>query len=64
MNITDPVCGRSLGLEDAVACEEHDGWAYFFCSSGCRDAFICAPKRYASRPNPMRGSFTAEASNA
>lgn len=46
--ITDPVCGMRLTPETAVAQEEHEGWAYFFCSEGCHKLFQTAPERYSS----------------
>lgn len=48
--VTDPVCGMRLTPEKAVAQEEHEGWAYFFCSEGCHKLFLSAPKRYSSTP--------------
>lgn len=47
--VTDPVCGMSLEQEHAVK-QTWDGRAWFFCSSGCRDEFLCAPARFATAP--------------
>ena len=30
----------------AAASAEHDGTSYWFCSPGCRDAFVADPARY------------------
>lgn len=46
--VTDPVCGMRLTPEKAVAQEECEGWAYFFCSEGCHKLFLTAPERYSS----------------
>lgn len=50
MNVRDPVCGREVDLGDAVGSEDHAGWAYFFCSPGCHEAFRSSPDRYAQKP--------------
>jgi YHS domain-containing protein len=54
MSVQDPVCGRHFDLMIAVANLEHDGWAYFFCSSACCRAFQANPDRYVSG-TPKRG---------
>jgi YHS domain-containing protein len=46
----DPVCGKVLKLEAAVAQEDYQGWAYFFCSQRCRRLFVSSPARFAKRP--------------
>lgn len=50
MKARDPVCGREIGLADAVASEFHDGWAYFFCSAGCHENFRSSPDRFSEKP--------------
>lgn len=50
MKVHDPVCGTEIDLSDAVASEDHDGWAYFFCSRGCHAAFESSPARFADAP--------------
>ncbi len=50
MKVRDPVCGSEFDLGDAVASEDHDGWAYFFCSPDCCEAFRSSPARYAQDP--------------
>jgi len=39
----DPVCGMSVAAAEASLCFEIDGDRYFFCGSGCRDAFVANP---------------------
>lgn len=47
MEVTDPVCGKTVDLGGAEPIE-HRGWAYFFCSTACRAAFLAAPEHYAA----------------
>ncbi|HEX6206792.1 MAG TPA: heavy metal translocating P-type ATPase [Actinomycetota bacterium] len=44
--VTDPVCGMEIDPAGAAASEEHEGHMYFFCSTGCRDAFVADPERF------------------
>lgn len=55
MNITDPVCGKEMDLCDAFALEDHEGWAYFFCSPECHEAFKWSPGRFAKMPDTASG---------
>lgn len=48
VTVTDPVCGMLLTPEKAVAHEEHEGWAYSFCSDACHQLFLAASKRYSA----------------
>jgi Cu+-exporting ATPase len=50
MKVRDPVCGTEINLADAVASEDRDGWAFFFCSAGCHDLFRSAPDRFLHAP--------------
>ncbi len=50
MKVCDPVCGKEIDLADAVASEDHGGWAHFFCSKACRDAFNSSPERFSQAP--------------
>lgn len=50
IRVQDPVCGRPLDLMEAVAMSDHRGWAHFFCSEECRNAFEAAPDRYGAAP--------------
>lgn len=50
--LIDPVCGMSVGVDDAEAAGlliEHEGRTYAFCRSGCRRAFIEEPQVYVTR---------------
>ncbi len=44
----DPVCGMSVVAVEATLHAEHDGVTTYFCSGGCRKAFLADPKRYAA----------------
>ena len=46
MEVTDPVCGKTVD-RGAVEWVEHRRWAYIFCSAACRTAFLAEPDRYA-----------------
>ncbi|GAB3045011.1 hypothetical protein GCM10027052_29280 [Parafrigoribacterium mesophilum] len=45
---TDPVCGMSVVAMESSLHVEHDGRTVYFCSSGCRAAFLADPQRYAA----------------
>nr|WP_241986501.1 XdhC family protein [Cryobacterium fucosi] len=45
----DPVCGMSVAAVDATLHVERDGVTTYFCSAGCRAAFLADPERYASQ---------------
>lgn len=42
----DPVCGMEIDENDAAATSEHNGKTYYFCSTGCKQAFDQEPGRY------------------
>lgn len=46
----DPVCGMSVAAVESSLHAEHDGTTVYFCSSGCRAAFLADPERYAVAP--------------
>ncbi len=48
MTVTDPVCRREISVADVMAQEDYRQWAYFFCSTNCRDEFRREPALYAS----------------
>jgi Cu+-exporting ATPase len=57
IRVRDPVCGKDLDLAEAAAMVDHHGWAHFFCSTTCRDAFCANPGRFAedrARHRPPR----------
>ena len=50
MTAIDPVCGMTVDPATARAKAEHAGKTYYFCCSGCADAFKADPQRYLSAP--------------
>ncbi len=50
ITMVDPVCGKAIDLGDVAAHESYGGWAYFFCSTRCRDGFLTDPDRYTDAP--------------
>lgn len=44
----DPVCNMSVAAVEATLHAQYDGVITYFCSGGCRKAFLADPKRYAS----------------
>jgi xanthine dehydrogenase accessory factor len=45
----DPVCGMTVAADASGRPLEHEGVAYYFCSSGCRRAFEQEPAAYVKR---------------
>ncbi|HKJ66460.1 MAG TPA: YHS domain-containing protein [bacterium] len=43
----DPVCGMTVSPENAAAKVEYKGKTYYFCASGCKQAFESDPEKYA-----------------
>lgn len=54
--VDDPVCGKQIDLDRVAAQEDHEGWAYFFCSPQCHRRFTANPRRFAGfRPLEKTG---------
>lgn len=49
MQVTDPVCRRSIALETVEAHCEFKGWSFFFCSVECVQRFDQRPENYIDR---------------
>ena len=45
---TDLVCGMQVRISDAPTSYTHNGQNYYFCMTGCRDAFEANPQKYIS----------------
>jgi xanthine dehydrogenase accessory factor len=43
----DPVCGMSVAAIPASLHVDTDAGTFYFCSEGCRKAFLANPERYA-----------------
>lgn len=46
--VEDPVCGMTIESKEAAASSRWDGTTYYFCSTGCKEAFDTDPAGYAS----------------
>ncbi len=46
----DPVCGMTVVKATAKATFEYKGTAYYFCSTGCKEAFAKEPEKYIKVP--------------
>jgi YHS domain-containing protein len=53
---TDPVCGMTVDPATAAGIRSYNGRNYFFCATGCGEAFAADPARYLqpSRSDPDR----------
>ncbi len=61
MQVRDPVCGRSIRLEEVAAAEDDGDWTYFFCSAACHGRFKAAPARYSGERPRHDGNLKASA---
>ncbi len=43
----DPVCEMTVDESNPAATSEYKGKTYYFCASGCKQAFDEDPERYA-----------------
>jgi xanthine dehydrogenase accessory factor len=43
---TDPVCGMAVPTVASALTVEHDGRRWWFCGTGCRDAFVADPEAF------------------
>ncbi len=46
MNVTDPVCGMTIDVKDAVATSKYKGKTYHFCADACKEDFDKDPESY------------------
>jgi YHS domain-containing protein len=51
--VRDVVCGQTVACSNALP-HPHEGELFFFCSVGCRDAFVKEPNRYMRREPALR----------
>lgn len=56
---TDPVCGMTVQTREAKP-SVHEGTAYFFCSSQCREAFEASPRTYLTGKPASRNAHHTE----
>lgn len=48
--VIDPVCNMRLSRTYAASHTEHRGVRFYFCASGCHDAFVNHPEKYTNTP--------------
>lgn len=46
--VKDPVCGMTIQRDHAAGTSEHQGKAFYFCSTGCKAKFDSEPAKYAA----------------
>ena len=46
----DPVCGMTVGLEDAIGTHTYEGQTYYFCSQSCLERFQRDPQQFLNKP--------------
>jgi YHS domain-containing protein/uncharacterized membrane protein YraQ (UPF0718 family) len=51
----DPVCGMTVDPATAAAVRSYEGRNYFFCATGCAEAFEAEPARYLGSATPAEG---------
>lgn len=59
MKVKDPVCGRTLDIDQAVEPVETKGWLHVFCSQGCQAAFLADPDPHRAGDPRMQGQRSA-----
>ena len=48
----DPVCKMTVAKANpSGGTAEHEGETYYFCSSGCREAFVASPAQFLTSPD-------------
>lgn len=47
--VIDPVCGMEIDPKTAAGKSEYQGQTYYFCSSGCKQAFDKEPEKYVGK---------------
>jgi YHS domain-containing protein len=57
----DPVCGMTVVKANAKATFDYKGATYYFCSTGCKEAFAKEPDKYLKAQQAKAGEATAPA---
>ncbi len=47
----DPVCGMNVHPVETTLHVEHEGEAYYFCNTACKDSFVSDPEKYLGKIN-------------
>jgi YHS domain-containing protein/TusA-related sulfurtransferase len=59
----DPVCGMTIAKATAEATFDYKGTTYYFCNTGCKEAFAKDPEKYLkaqAEKSEMKGKMAAE----
>lgn len=64
MTVRDPVCSRTISIAEVAASVDHEGWAYFFCSTECQLAFKVDPKEFAGEHPIVTPDMKVKTDNA
>ncbi|MCK7500675.1 MAG: YHS domain-containing protein [Comamonadaceae bacterium] len=59
----DPVCGMTVVKANAKATFDYKGATYYFCSTGCKEAFAKEPEKYLKAQQAKAGEATAPATD-
>jgi len=54
----DPVCQMDVDERSPAGQSAYEGTTYYFCSSGCREAFEKDPRRYLPKKTDLLGRKT------
>lgn len=54
----DPVCGMTVVKANAKATFDYKGTTYYFCNTGCKDAFAKEPEKYLQAQAKAKGEET------
>jgi YHS domain-containing protein len=54
----DPVCGMTVKKAEAKATYEYKGETYYFCNTGCKDAFAKDPEKYLQKEEGTKAVYT------
>jgi YHS domain-containing protein len=57
----DPVCGMTVVKSSAAATYEYKGAKYYFCSAGCKEAFVKDPEKYLKKTTESKPPAAPEA---
>jgi YHS domain-containing protein len=55
---TDPVCGMTVKKAEAKATFDYKGTTYYFCNTGCKDAFAKDPEKYIQKKEEAAATKT------
>jgi YHS domain-containing protein len=60
MEVTCPVCGMAMTVEEGTLAAEYDGEIYYFCNVADKDAFAADPEAYMAESEEGEGAEEME----